>query len=123
MLFSSYVFLFAFLPVALAGYHLLCRAGRRPAALWLAFTSVVFYAWWNPLFVLMLAASIAFNYSLAEAIVASSARPRLQTSILTLGIGANVAALVYYKYLASHDRRSPRALALSISRRPISFCR
>jgi alginate O-acetyltransferase complex protein AlgI len=101
MLFSSYIFIFGFLPVALAGFHLLCRCGRGPAAAWLVLASVVFYAWWNPLFVIMLAVSIAFNYGAAEAIAASTYRPRLQNTILTFAIGTNVSTLIYYKYLAS----------------------
>jgi alginate O-acetyltransferase complex protein AlgI len=101
MLFSSYIFIFGFLPIALVGFHLLCRLGRGPAAAWLVLASLVFYAWWNPLFIIMLAVSIAFNYLSAEAIDATARRPRLQNAILTAAIAANVSALVYYKYLAS----------------------
>ena len=43
MLFSSYIFLFAFLPAALAGFCLLSHClGPKPAKLWLTFTSLVF---------------------------------------------------------------------------------
>jgi D-alanyl-lipoteichoic acid acyltransferase DltB (MBOAT superfamily) len=101
MLFSSYIFIFGFLPLALAGFHLLCGLGRGPAAAWLVLASVAFYAWWNPLFVIMLAVSIGFNFAAAGAIGASARRPRLQKAILTAAIAANLGALVYYKYLAS----------------------
>ena len=101
MLFSSYIFIFVFMPVALAGFHLLCRLGRRPAAAWLVLASLVFYAWWNPPFVLMLAASIGFNYAAGEIICATKSRPRVQNAILIFAIAGNVGALVYYKYLTS----------------------
>src|ERR1700761_7305791 len=99
MLFSSYIFIFGFLPAALAGFHALCRLGRRPAAAWLVLASIVFYAWWNPVFVIMLAVSIGFNFAAAAAIDATVSRPRAQNAILAIAITANIGALVYYKYL------------------------
>ena len=65
MLFNSYVFMLAFLPLSLFGFHVTARAGRSVAACWLIAASFGFYGWWNPAFVLLLAASIAFNLSLA----------------------------------------------------------
>jgi D-alanyl-lipoteichoic acid acyltransferase DltB (MBOAT superfamily) len=100
MLFNSYIFIFAFLPVALAGFHMLGRLGRRAAAGWLILISIFFYGWWNPQFVILLAASIAFNYAAAEAIGATEDRPALQAACLTVAVAANLSALFYYKYLA-----------------------
>ncbi len=45
MLFNSYAFLFAFLPVALAGYVLLGRRSVTLAAGWLTLASLFFYGW------------------------------------------------------------------------------
>ena len=101
MLFSSYIFIFGFMPIALAGFHLICRWGRRPAAAWLIFASLVFYGWWNPPFVIMLAVSIGANDTAAEAIGATRSRPRVQNAILILAISVNLATLVYYKYLST----------------------
>jgi alginate O-acetyltransferase complex protein AlgI len=100
MLFNSYLFIFAFLPVALAGFHILSRLGRRAAAGWLVLASIAFYSWWNPQFVVLLAISIGFNYAAAEGISATEKRPALQTACLTAAVGANLSALFYYKYLA-----------------------
>ena len=67
MLFSSYVFLFAFLPAALAGFCLLSHwLGPKPAKLWLTFTSLIFYGWWNPIYVLLIVASMLFNFWLGR---------------------------------------------------------
>jgi alginate O-acetyltransferase complex protein AlgI len=101
MLFNSYVFIFAFLPVALAGFHLLCRFGRHTAAVWLIVISVVFYGWWNPQFVILLLTSVSLNYIASELIFAAQRRPRLQAACLAGAIAANLTALIYYKYLAS----------------------
>lgn len=101
MLFSSYVFVFCFLPATLAGFFALVRLGGRPAgAIWLVAASFVFYGWWNPTFVPLLAASIAFNYALARLIALARRAPRLQSALLGFGIAADLAALVHYKYLA-----------------------
>ena len=51
MLFSSVTFLYAFLPVVLVGYALLPRQARN---LWLLLTSVVFYAFGEPRWVILL---------------------------------------------------------------------
>ncbi len=99
MLFSSYVFVFCFLPATLAGFFIVVRlAGRPGGAIWLVAASFVFYGWWNPAFVPLLVVSIGFNYALARLI--PRAAPRLQSALLGFGIAANLAALGYYKYLA-----------------------
>ena len=88
MLFNSYVFIFCFLPVVLAGFAALARFSRRSAAaLWLVVASFAFYGWWNPAFVPLLAGSIAFNYTLAWLIGRADFRPRLQSTLLVFGIG------------------------------------
>ena len=49
MLFNSYVFVFAFLPATLLGFHLIGRRGDRRAAIaWLVLASLFYYGWWNP---------------------------------------------------------------------------
>ena len=102
MLFSSYVFVACFLPAAMCGFFMLARmGGRTAAALWLVAASFVFYGWWNPAFVPLLAASIAFNYAIARLIGLAIGAPRLQTLLLTLGIAGDLGALIYFKYLAA----------------------
>lgn len=62
MLFSSSVFLFAYLPIVLAVYYIPLRGLRRAQNLFLLAASLLFYAWGEPWFVLVMAASIAANY-------------------------------------------------------------
>ena len=61
MVFSSAVFLFAFLPLTIFGYFLLPRKWRNA---YLMLASLVFYAWGEPKFVLVMIASILMNYLL-----------------------------------------------------------
>jgi alginate O-acetyltransferase complex protein AlgI len=100
LLFNSYGFLFVFLPVALTGFFGAARFGRPVAGLWLIVCSFVFYGWWNPAFCFVLAASILFNYTISLLLARARSRPELCHMILAGGIALNLAALVYFKYLA-----------------------
>ena len=101
MLFTSYVFLFAFLPVALAGFFLAAQLGGRTAgALWLIAASFAFYGWWNPASVPLLAASVAGNYAAGRLLLALGGRPHAQAWVLALAIAANLGLLIWFKYLA-----------------------
>lgn len=100
MLFNSYVFIFAFLPVTLAGFFVLGRIGPRYAAAWLAAASLFFYGWWNPLYVGLLVVSIGLNYfcgTLIGRAVSEGAHHRAKTAMIA-AIGANLTLLAYYKY-------------------------
>ena len=101
MLFNSYVFIFAFLPVSLAGFFALARLGRGIASIWLIAASLVFYGWWNPAFLPLLGVSILGNFGISRILLAMAGRARLQGWVLSGAIALNLAALVYYKYLAA----------------------
>ena len=97
MLFNSYLFLFLFLPITLTAHYLFSAISPRLAAVWLCITSLVFYGWWNPQFVMLLMGSIAFNYIISQCILSSANRPRLQLAVTTLGVATNIALLFHYK--------------------------
>lgn len=100
MLFNSYEFIFAFLPLTLFGFYLFGAASRAWALRWLIFASIFFYAWWRPFNVLLITPSILINFALARMIqrFGASGRRRAATVVLTLGIAFNVAFLGYFKY-------------------------
>ena len=98
MLFNSYAFL-GFLPLALLGFFLAARLGRSAGAIWLIAASLLFYGWWKPAFLPVLLVSLGLNFALARTIVAISGP--LQGWVLAAGIGANLLALFYFKYLAA----------------------
>ena len=94
MLFNSLVFIAGFLPVVLLGFILLAGSGKhRYAAIWLTLASLVFYGWWNPVYVPLLVGSMVANYLMGGYLMRRPSR-----AVLTLGVAANVALLGYYKY-------------------------
>jgi D-alanyl-lipoteichoic acid acyltransferase DltB (MBOAT superfamily) len=100
MLFNSYPFIFGFLPAVLAGFYLLGARDRVWALLWLTAASLLFYAWWRPVNVLLIAPSILINFGLSRALQATNdTRPALAKAILTVGIVFNLCFLGYFKYL------------------------
>jgi D-alanyl-lipoteichoic acid acyltransferase DltB (MBOAT superfamily) len=101
MLFNSIEFLFIFLPVTLAGFYLLGTISRASAIRWLILVSLVFYAWWRPVNVLIIAPSIVINYTFARILLRlneSEGSQSLSKAVLTLGILFNVAFLGFFKY-------------------------
>jgi D-alanyl-lipoteichoic acid acyltransferase DltB (MBOAT superfamily) len=98
MLFNSYVFLLAFLPVALAGYALLSRVAPRRVALgFLAACSLFYYGYWAPRYLLLIAASIVGNYLIGRQLTRMGPGRRRGLT-LTLSVAANLALLGYFKY-------------------------
>src|ERR1700756_1074923 len=96
MLFNSPIFIFAFLPITLIGFYFLTsRKWTESALAWLVVCSFVFYGWWNPVYVWLIAASMIFNYSLGRAISQPS---RWRKPALTFGVVCNLLLLGYYKY-------------------------
>jgi alginate O-acetyltransferase complex protein AlgI len=98
MLFTSYYFIFVFLPLAWLGYQGLARVSRRVGFAWLVVASLVFYGWWDVRFVPLLLLSVAGNFLAGEAIRRSLGQPKRTRLVLTAAICANLAALGYYKY-------------------------
>jgi len=99
MLFNSIVFIFAFLPIALAGYWALVAAGgHKPRLIWLAGISLVFYGYWAPKYTLLLIAAMIVNYIIALIMQRSEDKPKARTWLLTLGVTFNVGLLFYFKY-------------------------
>lgn len=98
MLFNSYIFLFGFLPVALAAYALL---RRQPDPRWLLAAllglSFLFYAVWNWRFLPLLVGSIALNACVARR-MAGAATTRQRRSWLLFGLSLNLGLLFGFKY-------------------------
>src|SRR5271163_87385 len=93
MLFSTFEFIFGFLPVALGGYWLLARFDA--ARLWfLLIISLVFYSYWDWRFTPLLVGSIVVNWGAVCAFFTYRKR-----SILIAAIAANLVCLGIFKYL------------------------
>jgi alginate O-acetyltransferase complex protein AlgI len=100
LLFTSGEFLFLYLPLTLLVFFVTARfVGKGAAAAWLAIASLVFYGYWRVEHTLLLLASIAFNYGFGEWILrVRKERPAYAKALLTVAVGANLAALAYFKY-------------------------
>ncbi len=96
MVFTSSIFLFAFLPAFLLLYLLSPRALR---SLTITACSFVFYGWWRPDFVLLMLFSSIVDYVLAQRIVRDRERGRGKGKPwLALSCVANLGLLAYFKY-------------------------
>src|SRR5215475_5929677 len=83
MLFNSHVFIFLFLPIAVAGFLAFGLASRALALGWVILASIFFYAWWNPINVLIMAPSIFVNYVLGTHFVFTNVILPLGISFIT----------------------------------------
>lgn len=97
MLFNSYEFILAFLPVTLAVFLFLGSKSRSWALGWLILASLAFYAWWRPFNLAILLPSIVVNYALGRALLGLP-NSRWRGVVLGLGIAFNIAVLGYFKY-------------------------
>jgi D-alanyl-lipoteichoic acid acyltransferase DltB (MBOAT superfamily) len=97
MLFNQLEFIFVFLPITLVGFLIIGKAIEAPAArlLWLAFASLVFYGYWNIKFLPVIGVSIAVNFLFGLAIIKF---PKHSQVTFVGAVGANLAALGFYKY-------------------------
>ena len=99
MLFSSSVFLFAYLPIVLVVYYIPLRGLRRAQNLFLLAASLLFYAWGEPWFVLVMAASIAANYGFGLWVHARLCRCRSVRLPVAAAAVCNLGLLFVFKYL------------------------
>ena len=101
MLFNSYVFMLAFLPLTLLIYFLLGRLPERIQLnkLFLVLASFVFYGYNNPSYVPIILCSILVNYALSQMMLASE-KKAVRLPLMLLGLFLNLGVLFYFKY---HD--------------------
>jgi alginate O-acetyltransferase complex protein AlgI len=93
VLFTTPTFLFLFLPLVLLGYFIIFK---RYQNLFLLGTSLLFYSWGERTYLILLLALILANFLFGLLIDGNRKNLNLVTF---LTIGANLGALVYFKYL------------------------
>lgn len=97
MLFNSFEFIFLFFPACVLGYFLLARYLTLDTALgFLVLASLFFYAYWKPVYVLLILFSIAFNFSVGRILADPGSRHR--KPVLVFGVVTNLSLLGYFKY-------------------------
>ena len=93
MIFSSITFLFFFLVVTLAVYYLLPRKFKNG---WLLLTSLFFYGYGEPVYILLMVFSITVNYIVGLLMARYEKKKKL---FLIIGIIINLLLLGYFKYI------------------------
>lgn len=118
MVFASLEFLFLFLPLSLAVYFF-CPKRFRLSALFVL--SIVFYAYGEPVFVILMLAEIVINYFIGRA-VGEKRGERIGKLLFIAGVSFDVLMLFIFKYanwlISSFSGKSASWLTLPIG---ISF--
>ncbi|MGB4885405.1 MAG: MBOAT family protein [Ferruginibacter sp.] len=98
MLFNSPEFLGAFLPLTLFVYFLLNKYKlEKSGKLWLLLCSLFFYAWWKPIYLVLLMASMLFNYFAGQRL--NYVEDPKWRKIFYIGcLMVNLSVLLYFKY-------------------------
>lgn len=100
MLFNSYVFIMALLPISLALYYIfdyfnMCIIAQCA----LIFCSLVFYGFYNPFYVIVLCISILINYFISKVIIKYyNAANRISRWFMIIGVVGNLLLLFWFKY-------------------------
>jgi D-alanyl-lipoteichoic acid acyltransferase DltB (MBOAT superfamily) len=99
MIFNSYAFIFAFLPVMLLGYFWLLRQRLiLGSKVWLVGGSLFFYGYWNVVYVPLLLGSIFVNFFVGSALANDKPLKVTKKALLIFGIIFNILLLGYFKY-------------------------
>ncbi len=91
MVFSSIVFIFVFLPAVMVLYRILPEKLRNGLLL---VASLIFYAWGEPVYVLLMMFSITFNYFMGRKLEQGDGR----NLILAICVIVNIGMLCFFKY-------------------------
>lgn len=98
MIFSTYIFVFVFLPIVLLLYFGMSRfVSRKVQHCFIILASLVFYGYNNTAYIWILLASVFVNYTLSTAIQ-DTARSALRKMYFVGAVLFNVGLLGYYKY-------------------------
>jgi alginate O-acetyltransferase complex protein AlgI len=100
LLFNSYEFIFAFLPITFFIYFYLNSKRLTIASKgFLVFSSLFFYSWWNILYLPIILGSMLFNFIIGSSLNENNNKIKFsKKSLLIFGIISNVALLGYFKY-------------------------
>lgn len=94
MVFSSLVFIFLYFAVVLALYYIVPKSLRN---IFLLIVNLVFYAYGEPVYVLLMLGSITFNFLMAL-VMERVERPGGRRAVLAVSVIINLAALGWFKY-------------------------
>jgi len=121
MLFNSYIFVFLFLPITLAGWYILNKFNyHKIAYAFLTGMSLWFYGYFNTKYLLIIVLSILGNYLLSSFLKVFEDKPdyisprNIKKFVIALGIVLNLGILFYFKYFDFFISNINSAFKLSI---------
>lgn len=102
MLYNSYVFIFVYLPIVLAGWYALNRFKMYNGSLvWLVMSSLFFYGYFNWSYLPVIVISIAVNYISGMLISPETKyikRITIRKLLFIFSLVFNIGILFFYKY-------------------------
>lgn len=96
MVFSSILFIFRFLPIAMGIYFL---TPKKLKNLSLLILSLIFYSWGEPRYFLLMIASIFVDYFISINIEKNNKNKKIKIILLAISIIFNVGILFFFKYI------------------------
>ena len=96
MVFSSILFIFRFLPIAMGIYFL---TPKKLKNLSLLILSLIFYSWGEPRYFLLMIASIFVDYFISINIEKNNKNKKMKILLLAISIIFNVGILFFFKYI------------------------
>lgn len=118
MLFSSITFLFLFLPIMLAVYYI---APPQWKNLLLLAGSLIFYAWGEPVYIILMILSILLNYFCGMDIENKSENEAKAKRSLVFAITVNIVLLVFFKYFGFLIESTNTLFGISIPYRELAL--
>ena len=115
MVFSSLTFLFLFLPLTLILYYAVPKKAKN---LVLLVMSLVFYAWGEPVYVILMLYSILLNYAAGRLM---ESEPKHKKAVLVFAVVLNLLILGFFKYYGFAVGSVNKAFGLSIPVRDIAL--
>jgi alginate O-acetyltransferase complex protein AlgI len=98
MLFNSFEFLLVFLPITVVLYRIVITRDHNAANFILLIASLVFYAWWNYPYLVLMLGSIAGNYLFSYFIDRAEA-DKTRRDRFILAVAFNLCVLGFFKYM------------------------
>lgn len=95
MVFSEPLFLFLFLPAVMIGYYLSPKAMKN---LFLAISGLAFYAWGEPMYVVVTIAATTIDYFVGIIMEKYRGNKLIMRTALIVSISISVGQLIYFKY-------------------------
>ena len=99
MLFNSYIFVLAFLPIVLIGYFGLNHFHQYSAAkVFLILASLFFYGYFNWWYLLIIVSSVGLNYLFSRVMLREKTGKALRRITFSIALTLNIGSLFFFKY-------------------------